>query len=102
MYLRLVVLPFIAALLLTALLQPLAAWLRRRGLRPLLATWCTFLVALVVIVGGAYAGRQPDQRRLPDAFAEVQQTANEVQRSLAGPPFHLNAHAAVRAQLPTC
>ena len=47
--LRLVVLPLIAALLLTALLQPLTARLRRSGFPPLLATWCTFLLAIIVI-----------------------------------------------------
>ncbi len=65
--LRLVVLPFIAALLLTALLQPLAARLRRFGLADLAATWCTFLLAIVDHRGRGDADRQPGQRRLPDA-----------------------------------
>src|SRR5262249_56882358 len=43
--LRVVVLPFIAALLLTALLQPLTSRLRQAGLPALAATWCTVLVA---------------------------------------------------------
>jgi predicted PurR-regulated permease PerM len=90
--LRLVVLPFIAALLLTALLQPLTGRLRRAGLAPLLATWCTFLLAIIVIAGAVtlFADRvSADYTTLAD---EVTRTAREVQRSLAGAPFHLNAH----------
>src|SRR5258708_2768135 len=49
--LRLVVLPCFAALLLTALLQPLSARLRRTGMPPLAATWCTVLTVAVVLAG---------------------------------------------------
>jgi putative heme transporter len=59
-YLRLVTLPFIAALLFTALLEPLASWLRRRGVGTMLATWSCFLLA------SADAGCNPDQRRVPN------------------------------------
>ncbi|HXW43165.1 MAG TPA: AI-2E family transporter [Streptosporangiaceae bacterium] len=89
--LRLVVLPFIAAMLLTSLLQPMTSWLKRRGLAPLLATWCTFLAALLVIAGAItlFANRvSADYQTLA---GEVTKTAHEVQRSLAGPPFRLNA-----------
>ncbi len=41
--LKLVVLPCVAALLLTALLQPVQARLRQTGLPALAATWCTLL-----------------------------------------------------------
>ena len=51
--LRLVVLPCVAALLLTALLQPLTQRLRRLGLPALAATWCTVLTALAVLAGVA-------------------------------------------------
>src|SRR5215472_18326781 len=47
--LRIVVLPFIAALLLTALLQPLTRRLREAGLPALTATWCTLLVAVAAL-----------------------------------------------------
>jgi predicted PurR-regulated permease PerM len=89
--LRLVVLPFIAALLLTALLQPLTARLRRAGLRPLLATWLTFLLAIIVIAGAITLFADRVSADYTTLAAEVTKTAGEVQRSLAGPPFHLNA-----------
>src|SRR6266436_5562834 len=49
--LYIVVVPCTAALLLTALLQPLTARLRRAGLPSLAATWCTLLIAAVVFGG---------------------------------------------------
>jgi predicted PurR-regulated permease PerM len=91
--LRLVVLPFIAAMLLTALLQPVTAWLKRRGFPPLLATWCTFLAALLVIAGAITLFANRVSADYPALFSEVQKTAVQVQRSLSGPPFHLNRHS---------
>ena len=88
--LRLVVLPLIAAILLTALLQPLVARLRRIGLPNLAATWCTLLLALVIIGGALTLAGNRASADYPTLVAEIRRTANEVQRSLAGPPFHLN------------
>jgi len=89
--LRLVVLPFIAAMLLTALLQPMTSWLKRRGLAPLLATWCAFLAALIVIAGAITLFAIRVSADYQTLAGEVTKTAHEVERSLAGPPFHLNA-----------
>jgi predicted PurR-regulated permease PerM len=85
--LRVVVLPFIAALLLTALLQPLNHRLRRAGLPALAATWCTVLVAVAVLAGaGALAATQTsaDYQTLA---RELGNTVHDLQRWLAGPPF---------------
>ncbi len=49
--LRIVVLPCVGALLVTALLQPLAARLRRIGMPAMAATWCTLLLAIAVVAG---------------------------------------------------
>jgi predicted PurR-regulated permease PerM len=88
--LRLVVLPFIAALLLTALLQPLLARLRRLGLPALPATWCTFLAAIVVIAGAVTLTANRASADYPTLAAEVKRTATQLQASLAGSPFHLH------------
>jgi predicted PurR-regulated permease PerM len=88
--LRLVVLPSVAALLLTALLRPLASRLRRAGLPALAATWCTVLVVVAVLAGaGALAATQTsaDYQAL---VRELGNTAQDLERSLAGPPFHLH------------
>jgi predicted PurR-regulated permease PerM len=88
--LRLVVLPCVAALLLTALLQPLTHRLRRAGLPALAATWCTFLAALAVLAGVvvlAATRTSADYQRL---VTDVGSTSDDLQRWLAGPPFHLH------------
>ena len=88
--LRLVLLPFIAALLLTALLQPLTARLRRVGMPDLAATWCTFIAAIVVIAGVITLTANRVSADYPTLVNEVKHTATEVQKALAGPPFHLH------------
>jgi predicted PurR-regulated permease PerM len=88
--LRLVVLPCVAALLLTALLQPLTQRLRRLGLPALGATWCTLLAALAVLAGVvtiAATRTSADYQRLA---TELGDTSNDLQRWLAGAPFHLH------------
>jgi predicted PurR-regulated permease PerM len=88
--LRLVVIPFIAALLLTALLQPEAHWLRQHGFSPMLATWCMILIALVVIAGAITLITNQIADQYQSLFTEVTRTATHLEHSLAGAPFHLN------------
>ncbi|MEP7026919.1 MAG: hypothetical protein ABJB47_24540, partial [Actinomycetota bacterium] len=89
--LRLVVLPCLAALLLTALLQPLTSRLRRAGLPSLAATWCTILatIALLAAVGTLAANRVSAD--YPMLSSDIKHTAKEIQTSLAGAPFHINS-----------
>jgi predicted PurR-regulated permease PerM len=89
--LSLVVLPCIAALLLTALLQPLTSRLRRAGLPSLAATWCTVLATIVVLAGISILAANRVSADYPRLQTEVKHTAHEVQASLAGAPFHLNS-----------
>jgi len=87
--LRLVVIPLIAALLLCALLQPLTAVLRRAGLPPLAATWCTILATLAVLVGVGTLIANRVRADYPRLASEVRRTVHEVQSYLSGPPFHI-------------
>jgi predicted PurR-regulated permease PerM len=89
--LSLVVLPCIAALLLTALLQPLTARLRRAGMPSLAATWCTVLAAIVVLAGITILAANRVSADYPLLQTEVKHTTHVVQASLAGSPFHLNS-----------
>jgi predicted PurR-regulated permease PerM len=89
--LRLVVLPCIAALLLTALLQPLTARLRQARLPALAATWCTVLVAIALIAGIVTLTANRVSADYPTLVTEVSHTARQVQTSLAGPPFHISS-----------
>jgi predicted PurR-regulated permease PerM len=89
--LSLVVLPCIAALLLTALLQPLTARLRRAGMPSLAATWCTVLAAIVILAAISILAANRVSADYPRLQTEVKHTAHAVQASLAGAPFHLNS-----------
>ncbi|MHB1876931.1 MAG: AI-2E family transporter, partial [Streptosporangiaceae bacterium] len=87
--LRLLVVPMIAAILLSALLQPLTARLRRIGLPALAATWVTLLAAIAVLTGLGILIATQVQADYPALVAEVKRTARQVQAYLTGPPFHL-------------
>jgi predicted PurR-regulated permease PerM len=89
--LRLVVLPCFAALLLTALLQPLTARLRKIGMPSLAATWCTVLAAVAVLAGVGTLAANRVSAEYPRLSAEVRHRAHQVQVSLAGPPFHISS-----------
>jgi predicted PurR-regulated permease PerM len=88
--LRVVVLPCVAALLLTALLQPLTQRLRRSGLPALAATWCTMLAALAVLAGVAALAATRTSADYQRLVADIGDTTNDLQRWLAGAPFHLH------------
>jgi len=87
--LRLVILPCVAALLLTALLKPLTHRLRQAGLPALAATWCTLLAALAVLAGAVTLAVTQTSANYPTLVREVGDTTDQLQRWLAGPPFHL-------------
>ena len=87
--LRIVVLPCVAALLLTALLQPLTARLKKAGMPGILATWCSLLLAIAVIAGlGTLIGVRVSAG-YPTLVKEVTHSGHQLQHWLAGPPFHI-------------
>jgi predicted PurR-regulated permease PerM len=88
--LRLLVLPLIAALLLTAMLQPLAARLHRAGMPGLAATWCTLLGAIVVLAGLGFLITNRVLADYPSLAAEVLRSAHKLQIYLSVPPFRLH------------
>ena len=87
--LYLVVVPCAAAILLTALLQPLTGRLRRAGLGPLGATWCTLLLAIAALAGAVFLVTNRVQAEYPTLVNQFKHTTTQVQSWLAGPPFHL-------------
>jgi predicted PurR-regulated permease PerM len=87
--LYLVIVPCAAALLLTALLQPLAARLRRHGFGPLAATWCTLLLAFILIGGAVWLVTARVEAEYPVLVSQVKHTTTEIQSWLAGQPFHV-------------
>jgi len=87
--LYIVVVPCVAALLLTAVLQPLTSRLRRAGLPALAATWVTLLIAAVVVGGLVLLVANRVSADYPTVLAEAKHTTAQVQSWLAGPPFHV-------------
>lgn len=87
--LYLVIVPFAAAILLTALLQPLTARLRRAGLGPLAATWCTLLLAFALIGGVVWLVTTRVEAEYPALVTQVGRTSTQIQNWLASSPFHI-------------
>jgi len=94
--LSIVVVPCIVALLLTALLQPLTARLRRAGLPALAATWVTLLIVAVVFGGLVLLIAAQVSADYPSLVAEARHTISEIESLLAGPPFHLRSNSVQR------
>jgi predicted PurR-regulated permease PerM len=84
-----VIVPFAAAILLTALLQPLAARLRRAGLGPLGATWCTLLLAFALLGGTVWLVTTRVEAEYPALVGQVGHTSTQIQNWLASSPFHI-------------
>ncbi len=87
--LYIVVVPCTAALLLTALLQPLTARLRRAGLPGLAATWCTLLIAAAVVGGLVLLVTNRVSADYPTLVTETRHTTAQVEAWLSGAPFHV-------------
>lgn len=89
--LRVVMVPILIALMVSAVLSPLVGWLNRRGLPRLAATWLV-LVGVVAVVGGVFAfvawgltsELTSDQQRW-------EQVADDVRHWLRTGPFDLSA-----------
>ncbi len=95
--LYIVVVPFAAALLLTALLQPLTARLRRAGLPGLAATWCTLLIAAAVVGGLVLLVTNRVSADYPTLVTETRHTTAQVESWLSGPPFHVKSSSVKNA-----
>ena len=87
--LALVVIPCAGAVLLTALLQPLAARLHRAGLPMMAATWCTLLGAVIVLAGTITLVTIRVRAEYAGLVIQVRHTSHQLQVWLAGPPLHL-------------
>jgi predicted PurR-regulated permease PerM len=95
--LYIVVVPCTAALLLTALLQPLTARLRRTGLPSLAATWCTMLIAALVLGGIVLLVTNRVSADYPTLVDETRHTTMQVEAWLSGPPFHIKSSSVQNA-----
>jgi predicted PurR-regulated permease PerM len=87
--LYLVIVPFAAAILLTALLQPLAARLRHAGFGPMGATWSTLLLAFALLGGTVWLVTTRVEAEYPALVVQVGHTSTQIQNWLASSPFHI-------------
>jgi predicted PurR-regulated permease PerM len=87
--LYIVIVPFVAAILLTALLQPLTARLRRDGLGPLAATWSALLLAFVLLGGAIWLVTARVEAEYPTLVTQVRHTSTQIQSWLASSPLHI-------------
>ncbi|MDQ1463887.1 MAG: hypothetical protein QOC73_828 [Actinomycetota bacterium] len=88
---RLVVLPFLAAMVFTALLRPLALRLQRRGMSRLLSTWLTLLVALLVVLGVGTLVVYRSTVEWHTLVKDLSATSDKVRNWLSTGPLHLKS-----------
>lgn len=88
--LRLVVLPVIAALFITALLGPLAHRLRAKGVPAVLATWIVVLGTILLLVGLGAALAPAVGDELDDVGASAREGFENVLDYLADSPLNLS------------
>lgn len=72
-YLRIVVMPVIAALFITNFLMPPVAWLRRKRWPSILATWTVLLTAIIFVAGALTLLGPP----IADEFADLEDSVIE-------------------------
>jgi predicted PurR-regulated permease PerM len=89
--LYIVVVPCAAALLFTALLQPLAGRLKRLGLPSMAAAWCALLSVAAVLTGIGLLVSDRVSAEYPSLVDQTKHTSKQVQTWLAKPPFRLNS-----------
>lgn len=88
---EIVVLPFLAAMVMTALLRPPCLWLERRGLPRLIATWVTFLLAFIVVLGIGTAVVYRTTAEWHTLVSDLSATSDKVRHWLATGPLHLKS-----------
>lgn len=84
--LSLVVIPLVAALLLAALLRPVAELLQRRGLPGPLSALLTLLLAVVILGGLGYLIGVLFAQQLPSLIQQLVGTVHQVREDFAGVP----------------
>ncbi|MFG2039385.1 AI-2E family transporter [Dactylosporangium sp. NPDC048998] len=88
--LHLMVIPVVVALLLAALLEPVAGWLRRRGLHRSLAAAIVLVGGLAVVFGGLGAIIYTFIDQFHNLEVQVRGGLNEIRHWLARGPLHIS------------
>ncbi|WP_433085569.1 AI-2E family transporter [Dactylosporangium sp. CA-052675] len=88
--LRLMVIPVAVAVLLAALLEPVAGWLRRHGLHRSLAAAIVLVGGLIVVFGGLGVIIYTFIAQFDNLSGRVGEGLGEIQRWLASGPLHIS------------
>jgi predicted PurR-regulated permease PerM len=88
--LRVVVIPVVVALLLAALFEPVAGWLRRRGVNRSAAAALVLVGGLVIVGGGVWLIVQTFIAQFDDLSEQVGEGLAEIRSWLAQGPFQLS------------
>jgi predicted PurR-regulated permease PerM len=88
---EIVVLPALAALVFTALLRPVSMALQHHGVPRLVATWLTFLFALIIVlgVGALVVYRSVDEWHT--LLSDLSSTSDKLRSYLSKPPFNIKS-----------
>lgn len=86
---QLVVVPILGAMVFTALLRPLLLRLQQHGFSRLWATWTTFLIALIVVLGMGTLVIYRSVAEWHTLVSELSDTSDKVRHWLSTGPFHL-------------
>ncbi len=87
---QIVVIPTVISFLLAALLQPVAAWLSRRGVPRMLASALVLVAGLAIVIGTLAAVIRAFIRGLADLSNQVSEGLDEIQRWLVEGPLQLS------------
>jgi len=88
---QLVVVPFLGAMVFTALLRPLSRRLQQHGFSRLWATWTTFLIALIVVLGMGTLVIYRSIAEWHTLVSELTDTTDKVRNWLSTGPLHIKS-----------
>ena len=89
--LKVIVIPFLVALLVTALLYPLVQLLQRKGVKRGLAVAISLVIMLVVVAGLVFLVTKQVQSSYPDLKNRVEAFATNSREVLSNEPFNINS-----------
>ena len=89
--LKVVIIPFLVALLVTALLFPLVTWMQRKGVKRALAVAISLLLMLIVVSGLVFLVVKQISSAYPQLSDRFQSSIESTRGALSREPFNISA-----------
>ena len=89
--LKVIIIPFLVALLVTALLFPLVVWMQRHGVKKGLAVALSLLLVLIVVAGLVFLVVKQVSSAYPQLSTRFQSSLGSAQGILSAEPFNVSA-----------